>query len=57
MSDKSYPSFMKALMGFFEMTPAQMILEWKPLSTEDKAWFQGALAEQGYTWPSAAAVS
>ena len=48
---KEFPTFIKALMSFFSMTPAQTIVEWKTLSADDKAWFQSALAEQGYSWP------
>jgi hypothetical protein len=53
---KEFPTFIKALMAFFSMTPAQMIAEWKPLDAADKEWFQGALREQGYSWPDPVAA-
>lgn len=48
--DTSKPvSLVKALVNYFEMTPTELMADFKKLTDKDKADFRKMLTELGYT--------
>ena len=45
-----FTSSIKAVLAFFEMTPGELVAEWKQLTADDKTEILEGLTTLGYTW-------